>query len=53
MRRDEETGTIIAAKDIKEEGLCGDGDTAASGEPGAGEISGGESSRVGKSREHQ
>ena len=48
-----EAGTVIAAEDIEEDGPCSTGDTATSGEPGAGEISGGESGGVGQPGEYQ
>ena len=43
MRGDEETGAVVAAQIIKEEGPSRDGDTNAGGESGEGELGAGES----------
>ena len=47
-----EMGTIIATKDIEEEGPCGNGDTDASRESGEGKFGAGESGRVREYMEH-
>ena len=51
-----ETGTIVAAEDIEEEGSCGNGNAAISGESGAGESGGGRAGgehRKGMQKVHQ
>ena len=53
MRGDEETGTVVAAQNVEEEGMSGDGNTNAGGEPGSGEFSAGESGGVGECGEHK
>ena len=52
MRGDEETGAVVAAQIVEEEGPSRDGDTNASGESGEGELSAGESDGDGDSGEH-
>ena len=52
MRGDEETGAIVAAQIVEEEGLSRDGDTNAGGESGQGEFGSGESGGDGDCGEH-
>ena len=52
MRGDEETGTVVTAQIVEEEGLSRDGDTNAGGESGQGGFSAGESGRDGDCGEH-
>ena len=48
MRGDKETGTVVAAQNVQEEGTSGDGDTNTSEESGSGEPGG-----AGECREHR
>ena len=52
MRGDEETGAIVAAQIVKEEGPSRDSNTNAGGESGEGELGAGESGGDGDSGEH-
>ena len=52
MRGDEETGAVIAAQIVEEEGPSRDGNTNAGGESGQGEFSAGESGGDGDCDEH-
>ena len=52
MRGDEETGTVVAAQIVEEEGPSRDGDTNAGGESGEEELGAGESDGDGDSGEH-
>ena len=53
MRGDEETGAVVAAQIVEEEGTSRDGDTNTGGESGSGEFSAGESGGVGECGEHR
>ena len=52
MRGDEETGAIVAAQIVEEEGPSRDSNTNAGGESGEGELGAGESGGDGDSSEH-
>ena len=52
MRGDEETGAIVTAQIVKEEGPSRDGDTNAGRESGEGELGAGESGGDGDRCEH-
>ena len=52
MRGDKETGAVIAAQIVEEEGPSRDGDTHAGGESGQGGLGAGESGGGGDCGEH-